>query len=67
MNNNKMTFEENIYKSYMYYGEILSYENFEFKEDDIIITMRVAILDGVKRLFICRNGKLVKTEILGDK
>lgn len=59
--------EEQIYKDYMHYGEILFCRDFEFKNEGFIITMKVAILDGVKRLFYCRDGKLIKIEILENK
>ena len=62
-------YREAMYKDFMHYGKILKCDDFIFDEDDICITMKVAELDGIRALFIIRNGKVVSAEDLrsGEK
>jgi hypothetical protein len=62
----KETGIDTIYKDFCHYGFIHSCEDFNFRDDGIICTMKVIELDNVVRLFICVNGQIKKTEILAN-
>lgn len=62
----KETGIDNIYKDFCHYGLIHMCEDFNFRDDGIICTMKVIELDNVVRLFICVNGEVKKTEILDN-
>lgn len=62
----KMEKMENIYKDYINYGQIIKRDEFEFPDDGAFITMIVIEMEGVKRLFIKRNGAVVHMEIIGN-
>lgn len=58
-----MTMQE-LFKDYMHYGVIEKREDFEFKEDGILITMFIISCGDIARLFFLRNGEVVHTELL---
>lgn len=60
----KETNMEKIYKDYINYGQIIKRDEFEFPDDGAFITMIVIEMEGVKRLFIKRNGVVVHMEII---
>ncbi len=62
-------YREVMYKDFMHYGEILKCDDFIFESDNIYITMKVAELDGVRVMFVVRNGKVISAEDLrsGEK
>lgn len=60
----KETNMEKIYKGCINYGQIIKRDEFEFPDDDAFITMIVIEMEGVKRLFIKRNGVVVHMEII---
>ena len=58
-----MTLQE-LFNEYRHYGVIEKREDFEFKSDDIFITMFVITFADTTRLFFLRNGKAVYSEKL---
>lgn len=55
---------QSLYGYYRHYGTIESSEDFEFKEDEVFITMIVIKCEGARKLFIIRNGEVVHIEEL---
>ena len=62
----KETNMEKIYKDYINYGQIIKRDEYEFPDDCVFITMIVIEMEGVRRLFIKRNGAVVHMEIIGN-
>lgn len=56
-----MTMQE-LFDWYRHYGVIEKREDFEFRSDDIFVTVFVITCDNITRLFFLRNGKVVYTE-----
>lgn len=55
---------QSLYGYYRHYGTIESSEDFEFKEDEVFITMIVIKCEGARKLFVIRNGEVVYIEEL---
>jgi hypothetical protein len=53
---------QSLYDFYRHYGTIESKEDFEFKEEEIFITMVAIKYENARMLFIIRNGEAVYTE-----